>query len=93
MLSYKQLAIAQASPKPSEVEVPLPNSSIIIKDFSVAEFSILEVSYISLINVDIPFVYISEAPTLVIIASIIGKEAISQGTKQPMCPRITVRAT
>lgn len=76
--------IAHAMPKPSLVEVPLPNSSIIINDFSVATFNIHDASNISLMNVLIPLSYISLAPTLVMIASIIGISALVHGTKHPI---------
>ena len=62
------------------MEVPLPNSSMISKDFLVADLSMQEVSSISAINVDIPLSWLSLAPTLVIRASMIGILADSQGT-------------
>ena len=43
-----------------------------------------EASSISLINVEIPFVCMSEAPTLVMIESITGILADLQGTKHPI---------
>lgn len=82
-------AIAQAIPNPSDVDVPLPNSSIIIKESGLAVFNIQLASSISLMKVLIPFVYTSLAPTLVIIASIIGTTAVVQGTKQPICANNT----
>lgn len=78
-------AIPQAIPNPSVVDVPLPNSSTINNEFDVAIFNIHDASNISLINVDIPLNYASDAPTLVIIASIIGISADSHGTKHPIC--------
>lgn len=64
--------MAQARPNPSLVEVPRPNSSIIINEFSVAIFNIQLASNISDIKVEIPLNCMSDAPTLVIIPSIIG---------------------
>ena len=75
--------MAHAKPKPSEVEVPRPNSSIIIKEFLVPVFNMQEASSISDIKVEIPRSCISLAPTLVINASIIGISAESHGTKHP----------
>lgn len=81
--------IAHAIPNPSDVDVPLPSSSIIISDLEVAVLSMQEASSISLMKVLIPLSYISLAPTRVIIASITGISADLQGTKQPICARRT----
>ena len=51
-----------------------------MKEFLVAIFNIHETSNISFMKVDIPFNYKSLAPTLVIIASVIGISAYSAGT-------------
>ena len=61
--------IAVAIEIPSKVDVPLPISSKIIKDFFVALFTILATSLISNINVDCPVSRSSLAPTLVNILS------------------------
>ena len=58
--------------KPLLVLVPLPSSSIMTNDLEEAAYSILDVSNISAIKVDYPLIQLSEAPTLVIIASTIG---------------------
>ena len=70
MIIYSQTA--QAIPKPSWVLVPLPSSSIKTRDWEEADSSMDYVSIISFMNVDIPFIYLSLAPTLVIMAFIIG---------------------
>ena len=61
-------------------------------EFLVADFIMQLASSISAMKVDIPFSCASEAPTLVIIASIMGRVAYSQGTKQPICANKTVIA-
>lgn len=68
--------IAHAIPNPSHVDVPRPNSSIIIKELDVAILSMQEASSISDINVLIPLNCISLAPTLVMMASIMGISAL-----------------
>ena len=62
--SCKYSSVDQAIDKPSDVEVPLPISSKITKDFSVAWFRIVAVSNISIINVEWPCDKSSEAPIL-----------------------------
>lgn len=47
--------MAQASPKPSYVDVPRPSSSMMTKEFCVADLRIVAVSSISAMNVDTPF--------------------------------------
>lgn len=76
--------MAHAMPKPSLVEVPLPSSSMMIRDLYVEVEIMQEASSISLMNVDMPLNCISLAPTRVMIASIIGISALAQGTKQPI---------
>jgi hypothetical protein len=53
------------------VLVPLPNSSISTKEWLVADLSIVTLSSISLMKVEMPLICISEAPTLVIMESMI----------------------
>jgi hypothetical protein len=62
------------------VLVPLPSSSISTRELAVDDCSIVTLSIISLMKVDIPFICISEAPTLVIIESIIEVENYLAGT-------------
>ena len=71
-LVWRYSHIAQAIPNPSQVLVPLPSSSMSTSEFLVAVYSIQELSSISLIKVEIPLTWRSEAPTLVMIASITG---------------------
>ena len=47
-------AIAHASPNPSLVDVPLPSSSMTMKDLEVAVLSMHEASNISAMKVEIP---------------------------------------
>jgi hypothetical protein len=56
-------------PNPYDVLVPLPSSSINTNDLLVAERSIVTLSIISLMKVEMPLICISDAPTLVIIES------------------------
>ena len=69
---------------PSKVLVPLPISSRIIRLLSVALFKILAVSFISTMNVDIPFWRWSCAPTREKILSTILICAESAGMKLPI---------
>mmetsp|Transcript_13194 Transcript_13194/g.9550 ORF Transcript_13194/g.9550 Transcript_13194/m.9550 type:complete len:97 (+) Transcript_13194:223-513(+) len=73
-------AIAHAKPNPSFVDVPRPNSSIIIKLFLVAVLSMQEASSISAMKVEMPLSWWSEAPTLAMMQSTIGISAFEQGT-------------
>lgn len=86
-------AIAQAIPNPSEVDVPLPNSSIMINESALAVFNMQLASNISLMNVLTPLVWMSLAPTLVMIASTIGILAYEHGTYDPICANNTHMAT
>ena len=74
-----------AKPKPSYVLVPLPNSSMITKEFWVAFFKMDAVSNISIMKVDTPFNWESPAPTRHNIASTTATVASSHGTKHPIC--------
>jgi hypothetical protein len=82
--------IAHASPKPSYVLVPLPNSSIIISESRVADRRIVAVSSISAMKVLKPFSWESPAPTLARIQSKILNVASVQGTKQPTCAKSAI---
>jgi hypothetical protein len=72
--------MAQAIPNPYDVLVPLPNSSINTNDLLVAERSIVTLYIISLMNVEIPLICISDAPTLVIIESTMDVSNYFAGT-------------
>lgn len=78
-----KLTTALAIEYPSNVDVPLPNSSITTRDLRVAYLSIVAVSSISTKKVDLPSRIRSEAPILV---NTLSKSVILQdsaGTKQP----------
>lgn len=79
--SYSE--IAQASPNPSYVDVPLPSSSMIINESFVADRRIIAVSSISAMNVDTPLSWLSPAPTRQRIESKMGSVASVHGTKHP----------
>ncbi len=78
--------------RPSNVLVPLPISSSIIRLFLVAFLRILATSVISTINVLWPLARSSEAPTLVKILSAIPIFALSAGTNEPICAINTINA-
>ena len=69
--------------KPSYVEVPLPSSSIITREFLVASFTMLRVSCISTKKVDFFSIILSLAPILVNILSTGDKINPEHGTKHP----------
>jgi len=83
---------AHAILRPSNVLVPRPISSRIIRLLDVALRRILATSVISTINVDCPEARSSDAPTLVNILSTIHILAESAGTKLPVCAIRTIRA-
>ena len=78
--------------RPSNVEVPLPISSSIIRLFLVAFLRIFDTSVISTINVLWPLARSSEAPTLVNILSTMPIFALSAGTNEPICAIRTISA-
>ena len=65
ILRARSLITPKAIDIPSNVEVPLPSSSIIIKDFYVASLIIVRAYYISMKKVDLPSESLSLAPILV----------------------------
>ena len=93
---YLVLAIysttAHAILNPSNVLVPLPISSRIIRLLGVAFLKILATSVISTMKVDCPEAKSSDAPTRVNIRSTIHIFAESAGTKEPVCAISTISA-
>merc|ERR1711975_22244 len=63
VFSARCRAMAQAMPKPSDVDVPRPSSSTITSDRSVAVLRMLAASSISAMKVEIPRSCVSDAPT------------------------------
>ena len=92
-MAFKRYSLtAQAIERPSSVLVPRPTSSIMTRDFLVAERSILAVSVISTRKVDSPRARLSEAPTRQKILSTRPSRALEQGTKEPVCARREIKA-
>jgi len=77
---------------PSNVLVPLPISSSIIRLFAVALSRIYATSLISTINVLCPAERSSDAPTRVNILSTIPISALAAGTNPPICAIMTISA-
>ena len=75
--------IDQAIDNPSKVEVPLPTSSKSIKELLVARLRIWATSIISIMNVDLPLLRSSLAPTLVKTLSTSPTLAFDAGTNDP----------
>ena len=78
--------MAQASPNPSYVDVPRPNSSMITSDDGVAFFTMAAASSISAMNVEMPFSWWSPAPTRAHTASMTGRVAACHKKMPPPPP-------
>ena len=75
--------MAHARPKPSYVLVPRPSSSMMMSDLGVAALRIAAVSSISAMNVEMPRIWQSPAPTRAKMASRIAIFAEAHGTNDP----------
>lgn len=80
MISWRCSATDQAMDRPSNVAVPLPISSRMTSERSVALLMMREVSFISTMKVDCPFARSSLAPTRQKMRSVRPMWADSAGT-------------
>ena len=91
MLFTRCLRTAKAMATPSNVEVPLPNSSKITSECFVANLAILAVSSISMKKVLLFYKRLSLAPIRVKILSTIESLQLLAGTKHPIYAIIAAR--
>ena len=92
-LSAMYSTTAQAMLRPSYVDVPLPISSSMTRDLSVAFLRMFATSVISTMNVLWPLARSSDAPTLVNILSHTHTFALFAGTKLPTAAISTISAS